>query len=138
MATAQTPQMPLLANLWYLLPALPPQAAPDVLEVECSLAPMRPVEFWGGGSLWDRAWTPTHVLRTIYDPGIADSFVNADPFPSFPSSVFEVPAWSNHFYIVTWSHQVGAGFPNHHTRCYCVRWTAGAPTVNPPYFQGWI
>jgi hypothetical protein len=43
------------------------------------------------------------------------------PSTGFPTTLFEIPFGSGHYYAAVWSHEVGAGFPNHHARIYAAR-----------------
>jgi len=131
------PDMPLLMRVWYTVEEPPPTGPPDASAVPCSLSPMTPADFFGFYQT-SQAWPPgTHIIRTPIDRQFSDNMLIQAIGRIWPCSMFEIPSESGHMYVCGWSHEVGAGFPNHHQRVFCWRWVASNPG-NPPYFRGWI
>lgn len=137
MASYTVPEMPLRADVWFEAPGLPPPGPPDASDVHISLSPLTPnqaitlqSEVSGGG-------TSTHIIRTLTDLRIADSYTGPPLTLDYPCTVWEVPAGSGHYYRTDWAHIVGAGFPNEHHRVYVTRWKADLSGPKP-WFIGYI
>ena len=137
MATYTVPEMPLAANVWHQAPGIPPPGAPDRTDVPVSLSPLTPSqaiqlqsESTGGG-------VSTHIIRTLKDDQVAESYIGPPMTLDWPLTVWEVPAGSEHFYLTNWAHVVGAGFSNEHHRVYVTRWP-NDPMAPHPWFVGYI
>lgn len=136
MLTYSYPQMPLLADIWYETDNIPPAGEPDRTGVHCSLSPLRPNEFFLADS-FPGSLFPLHIIRTAADPGFCDNYIPPAPGSLFPTTLFEIPPGSEHWYISMFAHVVGAGFDNEHARVFVARVPNDTP-LRYPLFRGWI
>jgi hypothetical protein len=129
------PSFPLTAGVWYDADNVLPPAGLYV-ESKVSLSPLKPGE-WAALTWHFAELTPTHIIRSLPDPRYRDSTQMISPSTGFPTTIFEVPVGSQHWYAAVWSHEVGAGFPNHHARVFVARHTA-SDVNGTRTFIGWI
>jgi hypothetical protein len=134
MPSYQPPQLPLVAAVYYEENSIPPaNDASDLLEI--SLSPLRPEDFLLMSTL-RLALTPTHIIRCRTNLFLGDNFNPDAPSVLFPCTVFEFPTDSQHWYVCTWAHIIGTGFPNEHSRCYVTRITP-SDLAQLPLYVGW-
>ena len=129
------PEMPLTVNVWFLAPAVPPGPGGEA-QISASISPVRP-EDWFRAKQFPNSLQPTHIIRCPPDDRFTDNLLPDQPNLLFPATVLEYPIGSDHYYVVLFAHQVGAGFPNWHSRLFAARYPL---TTDPPLplFQGWV
>jgi len=137
MPTYTYPEMPLRMNVWYQAKDPPPLGPPDKQDVPCSLSPIKPNEYAAASVNTDHYHPFTHIIRSPVDLNLCDNYLRGDETTLWPITFFEIPSGSGKFYICLWTHQCGAGFPNHHARTFACRYNYGT-LANTPWFIGYI
>jgi hypothetical protein len=130
------PQLPLRAYVWYEVDDEPAGIPPDAT-LDISLSPIRPEDFLRGTTIA----TPvpvTHIIRALANNLFRDNLYPGHPPLVWPCTLFECPLDSGHYYATLWAHQVGAGFPNWHSRIYAARIHQIGYDGTPPRFIGYV